>query len=147
MSTARKYFLWIWLQIAWAHSAPCPEIRSAQQLQPCTLLPAPLVALAAALCHSFSLPPTASVSPMSFARGADTPAWASSSHPPTSDQLCKHFALPDQITWLKVSHMMGHREIEKSELLWFHLSKVKHLNQQHFYVFGAWGLHFLIIPL
>lgn len=43
--------------------------------------------------------------------------------------------------------MMGHREIEKSELLWFHLSEVKHLNQQHFYVFEAWGLHFLMIPL
>lgn len=43
--------------------------------------------------------------------------------------------------------MMGHREIEKSEMLWFHLSEVKHLNQQHFYVFEAWGLHFLMIPL
>lgn len=43
--------------------------------------------------------------------------------------------------------MMGHREIEKSELLWFHLSEVKHLKQQHFYVFEAWRLHFLIILL
>lgn len=35
--------------------------------------------------------------------------------------------------------MMGRRETEKPELLWFHLSRVKHLNQQHFYASEAWG--------
>lgn len=57
---------------------------------------------------------------------------------PARDQLCKHFALPDQITWPKVSHMMGLRKNEKPELLWFHLSEVKRLNQQHFLLF--WNL-------
>lgn len=39
----------------------------------------------------------------------------------------------------------GTRESEKSELLWFHLSEVKHLNQQHFYFPRAWGPTFFFL--
>lgn len=42
--------------------------------------------------------------------------------------------------------MMRCREIEKPELLWFHLSKVKHLNQRHFYASEAWGPAFFDHP-
>lgn len=43
--------------------------------------------------------------------------------------------------------MMGCREIEKSELLWFHLSKVKHQTYNIFMLLKPGDLHFLIITL
>lgn len=148
--TVRKFLLRVWHWIPQARSAPRSGIGPAWRLQLCTPLPAPPVPPAAALPLSLSVPhcsiaqhwapgPSPGLQGCRHTSPCILVPRQSSSHSPAHDRLCKRFALPDQVTWPKVSHMMGCREIEKPELLWFHLSQVKHLNQQHFYASEAWG--------
>lgn len=151
------FFLQIQRWIPQAHSAPYSEIRPVGQLQFCTPLVTPLVSPVSALSHSLSLPHCSIANHwapgpfLGVQRGRHPSTCVlvleqPSLHSSTRDTLCKHFALPDQITWPKVSHMMGCWEIERSEQLWFHLSQVKHLNQRHFYASEVWGPTFFDHP-